>query len=170
MNNLTRMNTKSSTIKTAYESVIESVIAFHLHIIYGHMTKDMRCDLDGIICTANKLSNNQLSCKTIEEFHNARLKNKCLRIYLGDDPPTKHARAITNRSLPHTDIPCGLRIFWFRTKYARLVNNRNNSNVFHNFYYSLSILYYSIFTITFLYNHFVSAEQIFPANNIFYQI
>jgi hypothetical protein len=84
---LSSLGANSSTIKLAYKSFIESILSYHLAIIYKHLSADDVHDLNHLVRTAYKLSRKQLECQTIAELYRSRLEAKCLRLICRPDAP-----------------------------------------------------------------------------------
>ena len=121
MKRLSKLGVSATTIKLAYEAFIESVIAFHLAIIYKHLSADDIKDLNRQIHIAYKLSGEKLTCKTLCELYESRLKTKCLRIIHQDDPPMVLDQYPSGRYiLPKHRI--NLRKFCFRHQAVSFLN------------------------------------------------
>ena len=116
------MKAKDSTFRLAYESFIESVLAFHLSIIHGHMSVENRNELNHVIKSAYRLSNKKLKCKSLDELYQERFKSKCLRTYTSLDPPIELVRLHSGRfCIPKQRV--NIRKNCFRTECARLLNS-----------------------------------------------
>ena len=75
------MNTQTSTITLAYTTFVESVLRYHLCIIYGRLTSDMKRKYNHLINTARKLSKEKLETFTLDEIFNKHFQTKRLRMF-----------------------------------------------------------------------------------------
>ena len=121
MRKLSALRVKPETIKLAYAAFIESILTFHLHIIYGHLSGDCKKRLKHVIKTAHRLCNYQLSATTLEELYNSRFRTKCLRLISSQDPPILLDKLPSGRGLlPKHRI--NLRRYCFRSFYTKFYN------------------------------------------------
>jgi hypothetical protein len=115
------MKVQTSTLKLAYKTFIESILSYHITVIYGHLSADMRTKLNQLIKTARRLSNNQLECDSIEQVYHQRFETKCLRVMCSQTPPIEFDYLPSGRlRLPRDRI--NLRKFCFRTLCTKLLN------------------------------------------------
>lgn len=110
---LAHMKASPSTINTAYKSFVESVLTFHLTVLYGHLTAEMKTQLNRVIKNAYKLSGGSLQRENIENIYAPRFLAKCHQLIFGDK---------SNQLLTLDRLPSGR----FRTPRHR-INLRKNS-------------------------------------------
>lgn len=73
------MNVMANTIKLANTSFLESVPQFHLFIIYGHFSFDIKSQYNHLRNTACRLSKGQLEVSSIDYVFELQFKTKCLK-------------------------------------------------------------------------------------------
>lgn len=77
---LAKLHVSPSTIKLAYTTFLESVMRYHLPIIYGHLSADNINQYNHIIKSAISLSRGQLEKRTIADLAETCVKSKCLHM------------------------------------------------------------------------------------------
>ena len=80
MKQLAFLKVQPSTIRLAYTTFIESVLSYHLSIIFGHLIQDDTKLYNHTIKTARLLSNDQIERQTINEVYDKNFNTKCLRL------------------------------------------------------------------------------------------
>jgi len=85
MKRLSSLGVSTTTIKLAYEAFIESILSYHLVILYKHLSSDDLRELNHVVRVAYRLSKGRLQCQTIEDLYKSRLKTKCLRMLCQPD-------------------------------------------------------------------------------------
>ena len=74
------LKVQPSAITLAYNTFIESVLFYHLSIIFGHLIQNVTKLYNHTIKTARLLSNDQIERQTINEVYDKYFKTKCLRL------------------------------------------------------------------------------------------
>ena len=122
MKQLAFLKVQPSTIRLAYTTFIESVLSYHLSIIFGHLIQDDTKLYNHTIKTARLLSNDQIERQTINEVYDKQFKTKCLRLTCcGRDNIIALDKLPSGRYL----IPkhrVNARKFCFRSNCVRLLN------------------------------------------------
>ena len=81
------LHAKANTIQLCFSTFIESVLSYHLAIIYGHLSQDDKRQYNQVLKTANRLSRAKLRKTSIHEIYEPRFKAKCLRLnFCSRDP------------------------------------------------------------------------------------
>jgi hypothetical protein len=121
MHKLSYIGANTTTIKIAYTSFIESVLAYHIAIIYEHLTAENKRELNNVIRSAKRLSGHSLDTNILQ-LYTARFSTKCLRLINSEDPVIKLAKLPSGRCLlPKHRVNC--RKQCFRTMCAKFYNN-----------------------------------------------
>jgi hypothetical protein len=111
----------SNTINHAYTAFIESILSYHLPIVYGHMSAADKSVLNHTIKTAYRLCAHQLECKNLDELYKARFASKCFSVIHSDDPPIDLDKLPSGRCLvPKYRI--NARRYCFRSLCAKFYN------------------------------------------------
>ena len=71
---LAHINAQTSTITVGHTTFLESVLQYHLCIIYGHFTSDMKRQYNHVINTAHKLCKGKLETSTLDEIFSKHFK------------------------------------------------------------------------------------------------
>ena len=120
---LAKLKVKPSTIRLAYKTFLESVLLYHLPIIYGHLSADNIRQYNHVIKSACSLSRGQLEdVGNIDDVYKRALKTKCLRmtctssesVLVFDKLPSGRLRAVKHR--------VNARKFCFRAQCIRFYN------------------------------------------------
>ena len=122
MKQLAFMNVKTTTIKLAYTSFLESVLQYHLCIIYGHLSSDIKNQYNHLINTARRLSKGRLEVTTIDDIFDKYFKTKCLRMFAsGKDTVITLEQLPSGRyRVPAYRVNC--RKYCFRSLCVKLLN------------------------------------------------
>jgi hypothetical protein len=86
MRTLAKIGVSHKTIKLVYEAFIESVLSYHLAVLYKHLTASETRDLNNLIRTSYKLSGNKLVHKSLDDLYESRLKLKCIKLLVDSNP------------------------------------------------------------------------------------
>jgi hypothetical protein len=119
---LAYMKVLPTTIKLAFSTFIESILRYHIVIIHGHLTAEMKKQYNHVLKTAAKLSQSQLEYEPIDSIYNTHFRRKCLRICCtAADPPVTLEQLPSGRfRIPKHRVNC--RKLCFRSLCVRYIN------------------------------------------------
>jgi hypothetical protein len=83
---LYHLGVNEKLIKTCYKSFIESIITYHLVVVYSHMNADCKRKLKSVIKTSEYQAGD-LVFISAEDLYTHRLKPKSLRMIATDNEP-----------------------------------------------------------------------------------
>jgi hypothetical protein len=109
-------------ITTCYKSFIESVITYHLVVLYSHLSADSKKKLKSVIRTAGYLSG-ELTFTPVDDLYSNILKVKSLRMIATEDEPLLRLNQLPSGRYQSVKFRVQIRAKCFRAECIKYLNS-----------------------------------------------
>ena len=121
MSKLRHLGINASLITKWYKSFIESVLTYHLTVVFSHPTNDSKKLLQRVVKSAMKRSGVS-KLQSVQQLHNYSLAIKSLRIITSDAIPHLVLTKLSLERLSGIKLRVNLRKHGFRSKCISYLN------------------------------------------------